>query len=229
MIIHGRNQANAEEVAKNIGNNAGAVSGDLGIAKECDALLNALVQYEPINILVNNAGIFETKDFVEISDEDWLHFFNTNVMSGVRLTRALLPGMLKRNWGRVVFISSESGMQIPKEMIHYGMTKSAQLSISRGIAELTKGTNVTVNSVLPGPTFSDGVEPFLQDIASTNNSSLEETQHQFVTEHRPTSLIGRFATCEEAAAMVTYVVSPLASATNGAALRVDGGVVNLLI
>ncbi len=181
-----------------------------------------------VDILINNAGIFEPKDFFEIPDEDWTRFFETNVMSGVRLSRAYLQGMLKRNWGRVVFISSESALNIPKEMIQYGMTKTAQLAISRGLAELTRGTAVTVNSVLPGPTMSEGVETFVKDLAKQNGQSVDDAAANFVKQHRPTSLLGRFASVEEVANMVVYISSKEASATNGASLRVEGGIVQTI-
>jgi NAD(P)-dependent dehydrogenase (short-subunit alcohol dehydrogenase family) len=177
-----------------------------------------------VDILVNNAGIYEPKDFFEIPDEEWTHYFELNVMSGVRLSRAYMPGMLDRNWGRIIFISSESALQIPKEMIHYGFTKTAQLAISRGLAELTAGTAVTVNSVLPGPTRSAGADDFFQAVAAQTGASADEMAKNFVKDHRPTSLLQRLATIEEVANMVVYVASKEASATNGAALRVDGGV-----
>ena len=174
---------------------------------------------------MNNAGIFEPKPFAEITDQDWERFFQTNVMSGVWLSRFYLPKMLKQNWGRIVFISSESALQIPLEMIHYGMTKTAQLAIARGLAEATVGTNVTVNSVLPGPTASEGVKTFVSDLAKKQNLAATEFEKQFFEHARPSSLLQRFATPEEVANLVTFVCSPLSAATNGAALRVDGGVV----
>jgi NAD(P)-dependent dehydrogenase (short-subunit alcohol dehydrogenase family) len=198
------------------------VAADLSAAAGCAALVKTAGQ---VDILVNNAGIFEPKDFFEIPDEDWTRFFETNVMSGVRLSRALMPGMLKRNWGRIIFISSESAVYIPKEMIHYGFTKTAQLAIARGLAELTAGTGVTVNSVLPGPTRSDGVEGFLQSMAAQHRSTADEMAVSFVRQHRPTSLLQRFASVEEIANMVIYAASPQASATNGAALRAEGGII----
>jgi NAD(P)-dependent dehydrogenase (short-subunit alcohol dehydrogenase family) len=181
-----------------------------------------------VDILINNAGIFEPKVFFEIPDADWTRFFEVNVMSGIRLSRAYMPGMLKRNWGRIVFISSESGLNIPKEMIHYGVTKTAQLSVARGLAELTRGTAVTVNSVLPGPTMSEGVETFVRDLAKQNGQSAEEAASRFVKQHRPTSLIERFADVEEIANMVVYVSSKEASVTNGAALRAEGGIIQTI-
>jgi NAD(P)-dependent dehydrogenase (short-subunit alcohol dehydrogenase family) len=177
------------------------------------------------DILVNNLGIFEPKPFAEVSDDDWHRFFDTNVMSGIRTSRHFLPGMLRKGWGRIVFISSESGLNIPVEMIHYGMTKTAQLAVSRGLAESVAGTGVTVNAVLPGPTRSEGVADFFAKLAREQGVSQAEMEKQFIAEHRPTSLLRRLATVEEVASMVVYVCSPQASATNGAALRVDGGVV----
>lgn len=178
-----------------------------------------------LDILINNVGIFEPKPFTEITDSDWERFFNVNVMSGVRVSRHYLPPMLKKNWGRIIFISSESGLNIPSEMIHYGMTKTAQLAIARGLAETTAGTAVTVNAVLPGPTLSEGVGTFVQDLAKAQGTDLAEVEKQFFQRVRPSSLIQRFAEPEEVASMVAYLSSPLASATNGAAVRVDGGVV----
>ena len=181
-----------------------------------------------VDILVNNAGIFEPKPFFDIPDEDWRRFFDVNVMSGVRLSRAYMPGMLKRNWGRIVFIASESALMIPTEMIHYGMTKTAQLAVSRGLAELTRGTAVTVNSVMPGPTMSEGVETFVADLARQNGQSEQDAAAQFIKQHRPGSLIQRFASVEEIANMVIYVSSKEASATNGAALRAEGGLIQTI-
>lgn len=178
-----------------------------------------------IDILINNLGIFEPKDFTEITNEEWLHMFNVNVMSGVRLSQHYLPKMLEKNWGRIIFISSESALQIPKEMIHYGMTKTAQISISRGIAELTKGTNVTSNSIIVGPSKSEGVLKFMQDLAVQDNKTFEEVEKFFFDEVRPTSLIQRFSDVDEIANMIVYISSANSSATNGALLRVDGGVV----
>ncbi|RHX94636.1 oxidoreductase [Leptospira yasudae] len=178
-----------------------------------------------VDILINNVGIFEPKEFAEIPDEDWFRFFEVNLLSGVRLSRYYLPQMLRQNWGRILFISSESGIQIPEEMIHYGVTKSAQISLARGLAELTKGTNVTVNSVLPGPTRSDGVGGFLENLAAHKKVSVDAIEKEFFKTARPTSLLQRFASVQEVANLVTYLSSPLSSGTNGAALRVDGGVV----
>jgi NAD(P)-dependent dehydrogenase (short-subunit alcohol dehydrogenase family) len=199
-----------------------AAVGDVATADGVAALVAALPD---VDILVNNTGIFEPKPFFDIPDGDWQRFFDVNVMSGVRLSRAYAPGMVARGWGRVVFIASESGINIPVEMVHYGMTKTAQLAVSRGLAETVSGTGVTVNSVLPGPTLSEGVADFMKQMAGgSGEADLDALGRQFVAEHRPTSLIGRLASVEEVANMVAYVCSPAASATSGAALRVDGGV-----
>lgn len=195
-------------------------AGDLSDAA---AIAELAARFPAVDILVNNLGIYEPKPFEEIPDEDWLRFFEINVMSGVRLARAYLPGMKERNWGRIVFISSESGIQIPTEMIHYGMTKTAQLAISRGLAETCAGTGVTVNAVLPGPTRSAGVEEFISRLSA--GQPFEEFEREFFRNIRPTSLLKRFAAPEEVAGLVAYLCSPLSTATNGAALRVDGGVV----
>ena len=182
-----------------------------------------------IDILINNVGIFEPKPFFEIPDADWFKFFEVNVMSGVRLSKAFMPQMLQQNWGRIIFISSESGVLTPEEMIHYGTTKTAQLAVSRGLAELTKGTAVTVNTVLPGPTWSEGASGFVENLAASLQQPVKEVEASFFKDARPTSLLQRFATVDEVASMVTYLVSPLSSATNGAAIRVDGGVVKHIL
>jgi NAD(P)-dependent dehydrogenase (short-subunit alcohol dehydrogenase family) len=230
VVINGRSQARVDEaVARLVGAvPAGKVRGvaaDVAIAAGCDAL----VETQPVlDILVNNAGIFEARDFFAIPDEDWSRFLEANVMSGVRLSRAYLPGMLTRNSGRIIFISSESALNIPTEMIHYGMTKTAQLAISRGLAKLTRGTGVTVNAVLPGPTMSEGVEGFVKDLARQSGQSEQEAANNFIAQHRPSSLLQRFASVEEIANMVVYVASQQASATNGAALRAEGGIVDTI-
>ena len=182
-----------------------------------------------VDVLVNNVGIFEPKPFAEIPDADWYRFFEINVMSGVRLARHYLTGMVKKNWGRILFISSESAVQIPAEMVHYGMTKTAQTAVARGIAESVAGTGVTVNSILPGPTASEGAFGFVEAIAKQQNKSRKEVEKEFLEQARPSSLLKRFTTVDEVAAMVTYVASELASATTGAALRVDGGVVKAIL
>ncbi len=182
-----------------------------------------------VDILVNNVGIFEPKPFTEISDADWVRFFEVNVMSGVRLARHYLPGMLKKNWGRILFISSESGVQIPAEMVHYGMTKTAQIAVARGIAESVAGTGVTSNSILAGPTDSEGVSVFVEALAKQQKKSKAEVEKEFFEHARPSSLLKRFAAVDEVAAMVTFLASELSSATNGAAVRVDGGVVRAIL
>jgi NAD(P)-dependent dehydrogenase (short-subunit alcohol dehydrogenase family) len=183
-------------------------------------------QVPEADILVNNLGIFEVKAFLDIPDEDWLRFFQVNVMSGVRLTRHYLPGMLKKNWGRVIFISSESGQQVPTEMVHYGMTKTAQVAIARGVAQTVAGTGVTSNSILVGPTASEGVDTFVKDFAKKSGVTPEEFEKQFFKTARPTSLLKRFETAEEVAAVVTFVASAPGLIINGAPVRADGGVIN---
>jgi NAD(P)-dependent dehydrogenase (short-subunit alcohol dehydrogenase family) len=230
VVVNGRNQAKVDAAVAAIvkavpGAKVRGIAADVSTAAGCKALLAALPE---VDILINNAGIFEPKNFFEIPDEDWSRFFEVNVLSGVRLSRGYMQGMLKRNWGRIVFISSESALNIPKEMIHYGMTKTAQLAIARGLAELTRGTAVTVNSVLPGPTMSEGVETFVKEVAKHNNQPVEEAAANFVKQHRPTSLLQRFASVDEIANMVVYIASKEASATNGAALRAEGGIVQTI-
>jgi NAD(P)-dependent dehydrogenase (short-subunit alcohol dehydrogenase family) len=226
VIVNGRSIDSARSAAEKIGARARGVAADVSTAAGCDALLK---QVPSVDILVNNAGIFEPKPFAEIPDADWERFYQINVMSGVRLTRGYFPGMLKRNWGRVIFISSESGVQIPEEMIHYGMTKSAQLALVNGLAQLTKGTGVTVNAVLPGPTASEGVTDFVGTLASQSKQTPEEFEKEFFRSVRPTSLLQRFATVDEVASTVAYICSSLASATNGAAVRVDAGVLRATV
>ena len=227
VVVNGRMQGKVDAAVAAItkvvpGAKVRGVAADVSTAAGCNALVGALPE---VDILINNAGIFEPKGFVDIPDEDWIRFFEVNVMSGVRLSRAYMPGMLKRDWGRIIFISSESALNIPKEMIHYGVTKTAQLALSRGLAELTRGTAVTVNSVLPGPTMSEGVETFVKDLAKQHGQSVEEAASQFVKQFRPTSLLQRFASVDEIANMVIYISSKEASAANGAALRAEGGIV----
>ncbi|QLE00750.1 SDR family oxidoreductase [Galbibacter sp. BG1] len=223
VIINGRSEDSVDEALKKLKEAApkSKISGiacDFSSPEEIKSLINNL---SDIDILVNNVGVFEPKPFEEIPDNDWQRFYDINVMSGVRLSRAFLPSMKRRDWGRIIFISSESGINIPEEMVHYGMTKTAQLAISRGISETTKGTNVTVNSVLPGPTFSEGVK----DFADVDEDNREEVEKEFFNTERPASLLQRFIDPQEIANMVAYVASPLSSATNGAALKADGGVV----
>lgn len=227
VILNGRKQATVDKAIAAVKAAAPqatvtGIAADVSTAAGCDALAAAL---PAVDILINNAGIFEPKPFFDVPDADWTRFFETNVMSGVRLSRAYLPKMLAANWGRIVFISSESALNIPPEMVHYGFTKTAQLAIARGLAEMTSGTGVTVNSVLPGPTLSDGVEDFLGAMAKDAGVSVESMSETFVKQHRPTSLIQRFASVYEVANMVVYAASKEASATNGAALRVEGGII----
>jgi len=230
VVVNGRTQARVDQAAERIrtqvpGAQVRAVAADLSHAEGCAALISAVPE---LDVLVNNLGIFEPKDFADISDADWLRFFETNVMSGVRLSRHYLSGMRARDWGRIVFVSSESGVQIPAEMIHYGMTKTAQLAIARGLAETTVGTGVTINSVLPGPTRSEGVATFVEQIARQRGIAFEAMEREFFETARPSSLLRRFAAVEEVANMILYACSAASSATNGAALRVDGGIVRAI-
>src|SRR5213083_3559785 len=227
VIVNGRSEKAVAEAKAQIKQTVPdarieSFAGDLSTAAATETLLQ---RFPSVDVLVNNLGIYEPKPFEEISDEDWRRFFEVNVLSGVRLSRAYLPGMKQRNWGRIVFVSSESALNIPAEMIHYGTTKTAQLAVSRGLAEMTRGTAVTVNSVLPGPTMSEGVETFVKDLAKQHGQSVEEAASQFVKQFRPTSLLQRFASVDEIANMVVYISSKEASATNGAALRAEGGIV----
>lgn len=229
VILNGRTEASVQsalsEVHAELPNaKCEGFAGDLATADAANALQK---KYPEVDILVNNLGIFEPKPFEEIPDEDWKRFFDINVLSGVRLSRLYLSGMKKRNWGRIIFISSESAVQIPTEMIHYGMTKTAQLAVSRGLAELCAGTGVTVNAILPGPTRSAGVDEFVSQLSG--GKPFEEFEKEFFKTIRPSSLLQRFATTDEVASLVAYVCSPLASATNGAALRVDGGVIRACV
>ncbi|RXK13406.1 oxidoreductase [Halarcobacter mediterraneus] len=187
---------------------------------------NYLISKIPhLDILINNLGVFEPKNFEDITENEWLDMFNINVMSGIRLSQHYLSNMIEQDWGRIIFISSESALQIPKEMIHYGMSKTAQISVARGIAELTKGTNVTSNSIILGPSKSEGVAQFMENLGKQNNQTFEEVEKDFFKNVRPTSLLQRFAQVEEDANMIVYIASALSSATNGAILRADGGVV----
>ncbi|MEH1823122.1 MAG: SDR family NAD(P)-dependent oxidoreductase [Nostoc sp.] len=231
VIINGRSEERvAQAIAKIQQSTPNAkVSGvvaDTGTASGVEQLFEKVPH---VDILINNLGIYEPKTFFDITDKDWLNIFEVNVLSGVRLSRQYLQKQLEQNWGRIIFISSESAIQIPVEMIHYGTTKTAQLAIARGLAEITVGTGVTVNSVLPGPTRSEGVEEFISKLAQERGISPTEVEAEFFQNVRPSSLIKRFATNEEVAAIVVYLSSPVASATNGAALRVDGGVIRSIV
>jgi len=227
VVINGRTQARVDSALARIRQrlpkaDARGVAADLGTSAGIDKFLD---QVSSADILINNLGIFEPKPFLEISDADWIRFFEVNVLSGVRLSRHYLHGMLQKRWGRIIFISSESAQHIPAEMIHYGMTKTAQVAVARGLAESVAGTGVTVNSVLPGPTASEGVGGFLEDMAAQQNISKAEIEKQFFANVRPTSLLKRFETPEEVAAVVAFVASTQSEAINGAAVRAEGGVV----
>src|ERR1700682_530768 len=216
-VINGRTQARVDSALARIRQrlpkaDARGVSADLGTSAVIDKFLD---QVSSADILINNLGIFEIKPFLEISDADWIRFFEVNVLSGVRLSRLYLPSMLKKKWGRIIFISSESALQIPAEMVHYGMTKTAQLAVARGIAESFPASGVTVNSVLPGPTESEGVSTFVEGLAKQQGKTKEDVEREFFEHARPSSLIRRFATTDEVAAMVVYLCSEAASATTG--------------
>ena len=231
VVVNGRTPERVAEAVSKIQQETGnekvsGVAADLGTAAGAAEVIR---QVPTVDILVNNVGIFEIKPFGEITDEDWLRFFESNVLSGVRLSRHYFPGMIAQNWGRIVFISSESAVNIPAEMIHYGMTKTAQLAVARGLAEMTVSTGVTVNSVLPGPTRSEGVGTFLSQFALAQGITEEKMEAEFFQNARPSSLIHRFASTDEVASMITFVCSEAASAVNGAALRVEGGVVRSIL
>jgi NAD(P)-dependent dehydrogenase (short-subunit alcohol dehydrogenase family) len=231
VYINGRTAERVEATIKKLKDETGNqnIEGFAVDFSDSKQIENLIQQLPAVDILVNNVGIFEPKAFKDISDADWFKFFEVNVLSGVRLARAYFDKMIEKNWGRVIFISSESAVQIPDEMIHYGMTKTAQIAVSRGLAELTKGTNVTVNTILPGPTGSEGVGGFIESLAKDQGKSVGEVEKDFFQHMRPSSLLQRFATPDEIASLVTYVASPLSAATNGAALRADGGVVRSIL
>jgi NAD(P)-dependent dehydrogenase (short-subunit alcohol dehydrogenase family) len=230
VTVNGRTEARVGNAVTRLrselpGATVDGIAADLSTGDGCRALIG---QLPDVDVLVNNLGIFEPKPFEQIPDEDWIRFFETNVLSGIRLARHYVRGMRSRNWGRIVFVSSESGLQIPTEMIHYGMTKTAQLAVSRGLAETLAGTGVTVNSVLPGPTSSEGVGEFVAQMATARGEDVATLEREFFATARPSSILKRFATPDEVAAMIAYVCSVQASATTGAALRVDGGVVRAI-
>jgi NAD(P)-dependent dehydrogenase (short-subunit alcohol dehydrogenase family) len=229
VFVVGRSQDKLDEAVAAIrasgGANVSGVLADAATAQGAEAILKAVPS---VDILVNNLGIYEMKAFADIPDEDWLHLFEVNVMSGVRLSRGYFPGMLERDWGRVIFISSESGLAIPGEMVHYGMTKSAQLAVARGMAQQTKGTGVTVNSVLPGPTRAAGIFDFLKSVSSNPEGTTAEHEAEFFEKHRTSSLLQRMIEPQEVASLVAYVASPLSAATNGASLKVEGGLVTTI-
>ncbi|NIX77956.1 SDR family NAD(P)-dependent oxidoreductase [Microvirga terricola] len=224
VVICGRTPAKLDAAAAQSG--ARGVLADPATAEGAATLVAAV---PVVDILVNNLGIYESKPFTEITDEDWRRFFEVNVLSGARLARAYFPGMIERDWGRIIFIASESGLMVPPDMVHYGMTKTAQLAISRGLAAATKGTRVTVNAVLPGTTRSEGIVDFLKSVSDDPNASAGDIERAFFAKDRPTSLIQRMIEPEEIAALVAYVASPLSAATNGAALRADGGITPTIV
>ena len=231
VVITGRTPARVEQALAAIRHDVPAArvsghAGDLGTGEGAQQLIAAVPDTD---ILINNLGIFEPKPFFDIPDEDWLRFFDVNVMSGVRLSRHYAQGMARRNWGRVLFVSSESGVQIPAEMVHYGVTKTALLAVSRGLAETLAGSGVTVNAILPGPTRSEGVADFFGKIAGEQGLSQAQVERDFIATHRPSSLIRRLATVDEVANLAVYLASAQASATTGAAMRVDGGVVRSIL
>jgi NAD(P)-dependent dehydrogenase (short-subunit alcohol dehydrogenase family) len=230
VIVNGRTRARVEAAVAQLRKSVAradiqGLAADVATAAGCDSVIRT---FPEVDVLVNNMGIFEPKAFEDIDDADWLRFFEANVLSGVRLARHYVRGMRSRDWGRIVFVSSESGLQIPAEMIHYGVTKTAQLAVARGLAETLAGTNVTVNSVLPGPTASEGVGQFVAQMARSTGKDAATIEHEFFQKARPSSILQRFATTAEVAAMIAYVCSAQASATTGAALRVDGGVVRAI-
>ena len=231
VIINGRTEARITSALNQLNQAIPdcTVKGCVADFADAAAVQRLINVHDAVDILINNVGIFAPKPFTEITDEEWVHFFEVNVLSGVRLSRHYLPRMLDQNWGRIIFISSESGVQIPAEMIHYGTTKTAQLGVSRGLAQQTAGTNVTVNTVIPGSTRSEGSEKFISDLALERGLSKEEVEQEFFEKVRPTCLLERFATIDEVATFVTYLASPLAAANNGAALRVDGGTVPTIL
>jgi NAD(P)-dependent dehydrogenase (short-subunit alcohol dehydrogenase family) len=227
VVVNGRTEARVNTALERIRHHhktadVQGIAADLGTASGVETFVK---QIPHADVLINNLGIFEPKPFAEISDADWLRFFEVNVLSGVRLVRHYLPGMLKKDWGRIIFISSESAVQIPAEMIHYGMTKTAQIAVARGLAESVAGTGVTVNSVLPGPTASEGVTGFLDSMAKQRNLSTADIEKEFFKSVRPSSLLKRFETPEEIAAVVAFVASAQSAAISGAAVRAEGGVI----
>jgi NAD(P)-dependent dehydrogenase (short-subunit alcohol dehydrogenase family) len=229
VVITGRSQARLDTASHDIAASTGAaVTTILADPATVDGAAAIALAVPTVDILVNNLGIYESKAFADIADADWAHLFEVNVMSGVRLSRSVLPGMLERNWGRIIFISSESALAIPADMIHYATTKTAQLSIARGLAQLTRGTNVTVNSVLPGPTRSEGIVDFLKSQAKDPAAPIDQIEAEFFATSRSASIIQRMIEAGEVANLVTYLASPRSSATNGAALRAEGGLVNTI-
>lgn len=221
VVVCGRSQQKLDAAVARIGKGVRVVLADPATEEGAMTLVQAI---PAVDILVNNLGIYESKAFAEIADDDWFRFFEVNVLSGVRLARHYLPSMIKQSWGRIIFIASDSALVIPPDMIHYSMTKTAQLTISRGLAAATKGTGVTVNSVLPGTTRSAGIESFIRSVVPDQSLSATEMERIYFDKERPTSLIQRMIEPEEVASLVAYIASPLSAATTGAALRVDGGI-----
>lgn len=226
VIVNGRTKQRVEAAVRKIGKGARGIAADIGTAEGCEALIRAVPRCD---ILVNNAGVFAPADFFDTPDSEWDRHWQVNVMAGVRLARAWLPHMREAGWGRVIFISSESAFNIPAEMIHYGVSKTADVAVARGLAKRMAGTGVTVNSVLPGPTLSEGASEFFAGMAAKSGNTVEAAAREFIAAHRASSIIQRAASIEEVANMVVYVASPQASATTGAALRVDGGVIDTLM
>lgn len=228
VIVNGRSETSVNAALEKLGGASNLLegyAGDLADSAACDTLV---AQFPAVDILVNNVGVFGPQDFYDVTDDEWDRFFHTNVMSGVRLARAYTPRMVEKGWGRVIFVSSESALNIPADMIHYGFTKTAQLAVSRGLAKRLAGTGVTVNAVLPGPTLSDGVVAMFEDEVARSGRSVDDVVSDFVAEHRSSSILQRAARVEEVANMIVYASSDQASATTGAALRVDGGVVDTI-
>ncbi len=225
VTIPGRSGKKLSQAITTLRGSAHAVETDLGTAEGARILIS---QVPDTDILVNNLGIYESKKFTDISDEDWLRYFEVNLLGGIRLARHYFPRMLERNWGRVIFVSSEAGAETHPDMIHYGVTKTGQVVVARGLAEMTKGTSVTVNSVLPGPTRSEANDVFIQNTASTPNATFEQAEKEFFQKFRPTSLLQRMADESEVASLVAYLASPLSAATNGAAIRCEGGILRTL-
>ena len=231
VVVNGRTQKRVDSAIAEIRKahptaDISGIAADVSNREGCEKVIQSV---RTVDVLINNMGIFEPKPFEKIPDEDWMRFFEANVMSGVRLSRHYLAGMRERNWGRIIFVSSESAVQIPAEMIHYGMTKTAQIAVARGISETVAGTGITVNSVLAGPTRSEGVETFISQMGAQKGSDSASFEKEFFKNIRPSSLLQRFASTNEVANMIVYLSSPLASATNGAAVRVDGGVVRAIL
>ncbi|MFC1688589.1 SDR family NAD(P)-dependent oxidoreductase [Pseudomonadota bacterium] len=222
VIVHGRKREAVESACSALGA-FGCVDGDLGTAEGCHQVIDQLAQLGKVDVLINNVGIFSVDDFFDVDDEEWLRYFQINIMSAVRLCRALMPSMLENNWGRIINVSSEAGIKPLPQMIHYSMTKTSLISLSRGLAELTKGTNVTVNSVLPGPTWTEGVESYFEGLSAEEQRPVQEVIESYFSEHEPTSLIQRFVDAKEVADAILFLAQN--GAVNGSAQRVEGGII----